>query len=73
MARDDWEIFCDLIQAVSGAVRINTIDEVFKEAAAEVPALQGLSMSRIGDLGVDLSNKLEPEKNELQVARATAL
>jgi NADH-quinone oxidoreductase subunit G len=57
-ARDDWEILRDLIQAVSGSNGTYTIDELFKQMAAEIPALEGLSLSRIGDLGVDLSGKL---------------
>ena len=58
-ARDDWEILRDLIQAVSGSNGIYTIDELFKQIAAEFSALEGLSLSRIGDLGVDLSGKLD--------------
>ncbi len=57
-ARDDWEIFRDLIQAASGANGIYGIEDVFKQLAAEVPALAGLSLSRIGDLGIDLAGKL---------------
>jgi NADH-quinone oxidoreductase subunit G len=59
MARDDWEILRDLIQAISGSNGIYTIDELFKQIAAEFSALDGLSLSRIGDLGVDLSGKLD--------------
>ncbi len=55
MARDDWEILRDLIQAVSGANGIYTIEEVFKQMASSVPALEGLSISRVGDLGVQLT------------------
>jgi NADH-quinone oxidoreductase subunit G len=58
-ARDDWEILRDLIQAVSGSNGAYTIDELFKQIAAEFSALEGLSLSRIGDLGVDLSSKLD--------------
>jgi NADH-quinone oxidoreductase subunit G len=58
-ARSDWEILRDLIQAAGGSNGINTVDELFKQIAAEYPALEGLSLSRIGDLGVDLSDKLE--------------
>lgn len=58
MARDDWEILRDLIQAVSGSNGIYTVDELFKQIAAEFSPLEGLSLSRIGDLGVDLSDKL---------------
>ena len=54
-AREDWEILRDLIQAISGSNGIYTIEEVFKQLASEVPALQGLTISRIGDLGVQLS------------------
>ena len=57
-ARDDWEILRDLIQAVDGSNGIYTVDELFKQIAAEFSALEGLSLSRIGDLGVDLSGKL---------------
>jgi NADH-quinone oxidoreductase subunit G len=59
-ARDDWEILRDLLQAVSGSNGTYTVDELFKQVAAEFPALEGLSLSRIGDLGVDLSEKLPP-------------
>jgi NADH-quinone oxidoreductase subunit G len=57
-ARDDWEILRDLLQAVSGSNGTYTVDELFKQVAAEFPALEGLSLSRIGDLGIDLSEKL---------------
>ena len=57
-ARDDWEILRDLLQAVSGSNGTYTVDELFKQIAAEFPALEGLSLSRIGDLGIDLSEKL---------------
>ena len=62
-ARDDWEILQDLLQAVSGSNGTYTVDELFKQVAAELPALAGLSLSRIGDLGIDLSEKL-PLSNE---------
>ena len=54
-ARDDWEIFRDLIQLVSGSNGIYSIEDVFKQMAAETPALNGLTLSRIGDLGTQLS------------------
>jgi NADH-quinone oxidoreductase subunit G len=57
-ARDDWEILRDLLQAVSGSNGTYTVDELFKQMAAEIPTLEGLSLSRIGDLGVDLAEKL---------------
>lgn len=54
-ARDDWEILRDLIQAVSGSNGIYTVDELFKQVAAETPAFSGLNLSKIGDLGVQLA------------------
>ena len=54
-SRDDWEILRDLIQALSGATEISTIEEVFKQMASGVSALEGLTISRVGDLGVQLN------------------
>jgi len=53
-AHDDWEILRDLIQAISGSNGIYTIEEVFAQMAAEVPEFEGRSLSKIGDLGVQL-------------------
>jgi len=51
-ARDDWEILRDLILALAGTNGIGTIEDVFRQMAAETPALNGLTLSRIGDLGI---------------------
>jgi NADH-quinone oxidoreductase subunit G len=61
-ARDDWEILRDLIQAClnrssrassqEGAIR--SIDDVFRQMATGVPQFSGLSLSKIGDLGVQV-------------------
>ena len=53
-ARDDWEILRDLVQAVGGSNGVYSIEEVFKLMASETPALAGLTVSRVGDLGVQL-------------------
>ncbi len=53
-ARDDWEILRDLIQAYSGGNGIYTIEDVFRQMSEQVPALAGLSLSKIGDLGVQV-------------------
>jgi NADH-quinone oxidoreductase subunit G len=53
-ARDDWEILRDLIQAVGGSNGIYAIEEVFKAMAADTPELAGLSLIKLGDLGVEL-------------------
>ena len=59
-AGDDWEILRDLIAALGGGNGIYTIEELFKQIAVEAPALAGLSLSKIGDLGIDLKDKLSP-------------
>jgi NADH-quinone oxidoreductase subunit G len=56
-ARDDWEIIRDLVQGVSGENGIFMIEDVFKQMAAAIPVFSGLTLSRIGDLGLQL--KLE--------------
>ena len=59
-ARDDWEILRDLILAVSGSNGLHGIEDVFKAMASATPKLAGLTLSRIGDLGVDLDNRETP-------------
>jgi NADH-quinone oxidoreductase subunit G len=56
-ARDDWEILRDLLQKVTGSNGIYLIEDVFKQMADGVPELHGLSLSKIGDLGVQLEDK----------------
>ncbi len=53
-ARDDWEILRDLIQTYSGRNGIYSIEDVFRQMSEAVPALAGLSLSKIGDLGVQV-------------------
>jgi NADH-quinone oxidoreductase subunit G len=69
-ARDDWEILRDLLQECSGQNGIYTIEEVFGQMSHSVPQLNGLSLSRIGDLGTQVMevsqapSPSEPAKNE---------
>jgi NADH-quinone oxidoreductase subunit G len=51
-ARDDWEILRDLLQALGGSNGLYTIDDVFRQMSAEISELSGLTLSKIGDLGV---------------------
>ena len=53
-AREDWEILRDLLQAISGGNGIYTIEDVFRQMSEAVPEFGGLTMSRIGDLGVQV-------------------
>jgi len=58
-ARDDWEILRDLLQALGGSNGLYTIDDVFRQMAAEVPEFHGLTLNKIGDLGVHVIKENE--------------
>ena len=51
-ARDDWEILRDLLQALGGSNGLYTIEDLFRQMSAEIPEFTGLTLSKIGDLGV---------------------
>jgi NADH-quinone oxidoreductase subunit G len=53
-ARDDWEILRDLLQAVSGGDSLPSIDDVFRRISETVSQFAGLTLSKIGDLGVHI-------------------
>jgi NADH-quinone oxidoreductase subunit G len=53
-ARDDWEILRDLLQAVGGGDSILSIDDVFRRIGETVPQFAGLSLNKIGDLGMHI-------------------
>lgn len=53
-AMDDWQILLQLKAALGGGNGLHTIEEVFKAMAEVTPAFTGLSLSKIGDLGLDL-------------------
>jgi NADH-quinone oxidoreductase subunit G len=72
-ARDDWEILRDLIQAYSGRNGIYSIEDVFRQMSESVSPLAGLSLSKIGDLGVQVMEvdqtpapPWEPAKEEMK-------
>ena len=68
-ARDDWEILRDLIQAVSGSNGLYMIEDVFKAMAGEVKEFANLSLSKIGDLGVQIITAKAPEPETAEAAR----
>ena len=49
-ARDDWEILRDLAGA-----ELNLVEDVFREMAASVSEFEGLNLSKIGDLGLPVT------------------
>jgi NADH-quinone oxidoreductase subunit G len=53
-ARDDWETLRDLLQAIGGGDSIPFIDDVFRRISETVPQFAGLSLNKIGDLGVHI-------------------
>jgi NADH-quinone oxidoreductase subunit G len=53
-ARDDWEILRDLLQAIGGGDSFPSIDDVFRRISETVPQFAGLSLGKIGDLGVHI-------------------
>jgi NADH-quinone oxidoreductase subunit G len=60
-AHDDWEILRDLIAAVSGSNGLAMIEDVFKAMAADHNEFAGLSLSKIGDLGLPVVTEKAPE------------
>jgi NADH-quinone oxidoreductase subunit G len=60
-ARDDWEIIRDLIQQLTGSNGIYLIEDVFKQITESIPEMDGLSLSRIGDQGIQLVEETEEE------------
>jgi NADH-quinone oxidoreductase subunit G len=51
---DDWQILMQLKAALGGGNGIHVIEDVFKGMAAATPEFAGLTMSRVGDLGIQL-------------------
>jgi NADH-quinone oxidoreductase subunit G len=55
--RDDWEILRDLICVVTGKSPADAdfphhIEDIFRDIASEIPDFEGLTLSKIGDLGL---------------------
>ena len=58
-ARDDWEILRDLNQALTGSNGVYTIEDVFRQMSESVQAFHGLSLNKIGDLGIQILSVTE--------------
>jgi NADH-quinone oxidoreductase subunit G len=52
LAREDWEILRDLLQELTGSNGLGSIEDVFRQMGESIPSLAGLSLSKIGDLGI---------------------
>jgi len=54
-AKEDWEIIRDLNLALTGEPNeLYMIEQVLKLIAADIPALNGITFSKIGDLGLQV-------------------
>jgi NADH-quinone oxidoreductase subunit G len=53
-ARDDWEILRDLLQAVGGGDSLLSIEDVFRRIGETVPQFAGLTLTKIGNLGMHI-------------------
>jgi NADH dehydrogenase/NADH:ubiquinone oxidoreductase subunit G len=51
-ARQDWEILRDLVQELTVSDGLGSVEDVFRQMAESIPQFAGLSLSKIGDLGV---------------------
>jgi NADH-quinone oxidoreductase subunit G len=76
-ARDDWEILRDLYQALTGSNGVYTVDDVFRQISESVPQFAGLSLSKIGDLGIQIMQMestpaapAEPKARDIEQAEA---
>lgn len=58
-AMEEWEILRDLTQALGGGNGMYAVEDVFKLLAADVKEFNGLTFSRIGDLGVPVCETSE--------------
>ncbi len=56
-ARPEWQILAALLRALDPAEDFSTLEGVFAQLAQEHPALAGLSLSRIGDQGIQLNTE----------------
>jgi NADH-quinone oxidoreductase subunit G len=76
-SRDDWEILRDLLQALGGGNGIYSIEDVFRQMSESVPQFTGLSLSKIGDLGVQVMQAdesppppVDPKVHDIEQAEA---
>lgn len=76
-ARDDWEILRDLLQAIGGGDSLHSIDDVFRKISDTIPRFAGLTLNKIGDLGVHIlkMHELPPmhPSDEENIERAIAI
>ena len=74
-ARDDWEILRDLLQEIGGSNGLYSIEDVFRQMAAEITTFEGLTLNKIGDLGLKVAEEdksprppVEPKAKDIEQA-----
>src|SRR5436853_3008991 len=76
-ARDDWEILRDLLQVIGGGDSLPSIEDVFRRISETVPQFAGLTLGKIGDLGMHILRikELSPTHaaDELAIQQAIAI
>ena len=70
MARPEWQILAALLNELGADGDYLTIEDVFADMARKIPALAGLNLSKIGDLGVEL--KMEQPAAKAEEGKETA-
>jgi len=66
IARPEWQTLAALLNELGADGGYLTIEDVFADMAHKIPALAGLNLSKIGDLGVELKFDSLPQKSEEQ-------
>jgi NADH-quinone oxidoreductase subunit G len=56
IARAEWQTLAAILNALGADGQYLTIEDVFADMARKLPALAGLNLSKIGDLGIELSH-----------------
>ncbi|HZL42544.1 MAG TPA: molybdopterin-dependent oxidoreductase, partial [Verrucomicrobiae bacterium] len=59
-ARPEWEFLSELVAEVTGQHAETSLEGLFNQMAAEVPAYAGLTWAGIGETGADV---LQPARN----------
>jgi len=57
IARPEWQTFAALLNELGGDGGYLAIEDVFADMARSLAPLAGLNLSKIGDLGIDLSHR----------------
>jgi NADH-quinone oxidoreductase subunit G len=66
IARPEWQTLAALLNELGADGGYLTIEDVFADMARKIPALAGLNLSKIGDLGVELKFETPSQKAEEQ-------